>query len=72
VEGRDVARYGLAPPPTHKNIVCPSNEMKPISSFGLRLMFSARFVSKELINCIIFDQFKELAAGIIYFSSNLF
>jgi len=41
--GRDLARHiirGLNP---QKNIALP-NEMKPISSFGLGIMFFARFV----------------------------
>jgi len=53
---------GLSPPPQTKNIATP-NKMKPISPFGLGLMFYARFVSKILLNVIIFDQLKEPAVG---------
>jgi len=41
--------------------------MKPITPFGLELMFFARFVSKKLIKFIIFDQWKEPAAGVKLF-----
>jgi len=39
--------WGLNPPLSNKNIAPPPNEMKPISTFGLGLMFFARFVSKK-------------------------
>jgi len=41
--------------------------MKPFNPFGLRRMFLVRFVSKTLMNLIIFDQMKEPAAGWIFF-----
>jgi len=43
---RDVARHGVGGglKPPNKNIA-PPNKMKPISSFGLWLLFFARFVS---------------------------
>jgi len=37
--------------------------MKPISPFGFGLMLFARFVSRKIINFIIFDQLKEPVAG---------
>jgi len=37
--------------------------MKPICPLGLGLMFFARFVSKNVINVIIFGQLKEPAVG---------
>jgi len=43
---------GLKP---YKQKYCPPNEMKPISLFGLGLMFFATFVSKIFRNYIIFE-----------------
>jgi len=46
---RDLARHGLGRlTPPQKN-VAPSNEMNPVSPFGLGLMFFARLVSKKLM-----------------------
>jgi len=65
---RDVARHGLVgggwlKPPKQK--YSPPNEMKPISPFGLGLLFFSRFVSTNLINVFIsiFDHLKDPAAG---------
>jgi len=49
-QGR-IARHGLEgfmPPSQQKYSPLLANEMKPISPFGLGLMFFARFVSKKL------------------------
>jgi len=48
----------------------PLNEMKPISSYGLGLMFLARSVSIFLN--FIFDQLKEPAAGGYWFFASKF
>jgi len=55
--GRDIGGGGLSPT---KQIYAPPNEMKPISPFGIGLMF---FHMLFPINCFTFDQWKEPATG---------
>jgi len=55
---------GLATPlssPSNENIA-PQTKGSPFALLGL-LMFFAKFISKKLINFIIFEQLKEPAAG---------
>jgi len=59
---------GLKPPQTK---IYPSPQRNEGHyPFGLGFMIFARFVSKMLINCIIFEEVKEPAAGGIFPSDN--